>query len=122
MTADLLKEYSFPIHIVQTDLRTDVVLWDDSSKFFMLMELTIPFETGFEAVQKRKENRSLDILKDGKKAGYTSSIITLDMGSRGLPHMQGFKKLQHQLQISKKDIHSSVKCQLMDYVFGGRVL
>lgn len=72
------------------------------------MELTIPFEIGFEAAEQRKESKYLGILLEANKVGYTSCIITPEMGSSGLPHTQGFKKLQHQLQTPRKlkDIHS----------------
>ena len=62
VTADLPEEYSFPNHIVQTELCPDIDLWDDTSKSLTLLELTIPFEAGFEVAQQRKENKYLDIL------------------------------------------------------------
>ena len=98
--------YSLPSHIVQSDLRPDVVLWDDANKFLTMLELTVPFETGFEAAQQRKEGKYLELLHEAGKAGYKGCLITLEMGSHGLPHMQGFKKLQDQLLIPRKEIHS----------------
>ena len=83
-----------------------MALWDDINKSLILMEFTIPFKTGFEAAQQRKQSKYLDLLHEAEKTGYTSCLITLEMGSHGLPHMQGFKKLQHQLQIPNKEIHS----------------
>ena len=44
-TADLETTYCFPLHIAATDLRPDMVWWDDSEKQLWLAELTVCFET-----------------------------------------------------------------------------
>ncbi len=47
----------------------------------------------------RKEDRYLDLISDAKRAGYSPTLITLDMGSRGLPNMDGFQKLRDTLRL-----------------------
>ena len=47
LSADL-NSYSFPHHIVATDLRPDIVWWNDSVKKILLIELTICFESSFQ--------------------------------------------------------------------------
>jgi hypothetical protein len=42
-----------------------MILWDDTTN---LLELTIPFETGFEAAQQRKEGKYLELLQEAEKA------------------------------------------------------
>ena len=55
LTVDLPDtEYSFPQHIVTTDLRPDLVIWNDTSKSIIIIELTIAFETAFEHARERK--------------------------------------------------------------------
>ena len=73
------------------------------------MELTIPFEMGFKVAHQRKESKYLDLLHEAEKVGYTSCLITMETGSHSLPHIQGFKKLQHHLQIPNKKIHSMLE-------------
>ena len=41
LTVDLNADYSFPTHIAPTDLRPDMVWWDDTRKTMMVTELTI---------------------------------------------------------------------------------
>ena len=47
-TADISDSYCFPIHIVPTDLRPDLV-WGDNTKYTLcLTELTVCYDTYFE--------------------------------------------------------------------------
>ena len=69
MTADLGDDYTFPRHITPTDLRPDIVLWDDSKKSLTLLELTVCFETQFRNAQMRKEERYRDLIKEAELAG-----------------------------------------------------
>ena len=41
MTVDLSDGYSFPIHIAATDLRPDIVWWNDDQKTIILVKLTV---------------------------------------------------------------------------------
>ena len=43
--------------IVPTDLRPDIGWWDDQQKSLVLAELTISYETNFEAAAERKEEK-----------------------------------------------------------------
>ena len=44
-TIDLGDKYAFPTHIVSTDLRPDIVWWDDTCRSVCLAELTVCFDT-----------------------------------------------------------------------------
>ncbi len=77
-----------------TDLRPDIVCWNDDKKTITIVELTVCFETSYKAAVTRKEDRYLDLILDAKRAGYSPTQITLEMGSRGLPNMDGFQKLR----------------------------
>ena len=45
ISVDLDNQYKFPSHITNTDLRPDIVWWDDDAKTVTLLELTVPYDT-----------------------------------------------------------------------------
>ena len=104
-TADL-DNYCFPHHIVSTDLRPDIVCWDESRKAVWFIELTVCFESCFQAAADRKEVKYLDIATSAAQAGYNTEVITVEIGSRGLPHTIGFNKLETAFNIPAKDLRS----------------
>ena len=105
MTVDLSDRYSFPTHIAATDLRPDIVWWNDNQKTIILVELTVCFETSYEAAIMRKEDQYHDLIAETRKAGYTSTLITVEMGSRGLPSMFGFQRLRDILKLRRPEFH-----------------
>ena len=88
-----LTTYHFPHHIVPTTLRPDIVWWDDRRKNIVMAELTIPFETSFTEAAERKRAKYEDLLKEAKQAGYKTTLITLEVGSRGVINNPGFQLL-----------------------------
>jgi len=98
MTVDLSEGYSFQTHIAATDLRPEIVWWNDDQKTLTLVELTVCFETSFEVAITRKEDRYLDLIAETRKAEYTSTKITVEMGSRGLQTCQGSKTFKLHVQ------------------------
>ena len=102
MTADINEDYNFPLHIIPTELRPDIVWWDDDMKSLNLIELTVCYETNFDEAAKRKDERYQDLLNDVSSMGYTTSLITLEMGSRGLPHLPGFYRLRDMMGMSRR--------------------
>ena len=69
-TMDLANQYSFPSHIVPTELRPDIVWWDDTNKSVCLVELTVCFDTLLHEAAGRKESEYLELLSTIKEAGY----------------------------------------------------
>ena len=59
MTADIGDTYEFPHHIILTDLRPDLVWWNEAHKSITLVELTVCFETNFEEAAQRKTAKYL---------------------------------------------------------------
>ncbi len=102
MSDDLGSDYSFPHHITPTDLRPDVILWENSEKSLTLLKLTVCFESAFEEAWIRKEEKYRDLISEAEEVGYKARCITLEMGSRGLPHVNGFKELQVELPVPCK--------------------
>ena len=92
ITSDLPEEqYSFPQQVATTDERPDIVLW--SSNAIHLIELTVPFETGFEEAADRKKRRYSTLATRCTERGYKSAIHTIEVGSRGfinIPSLENF--------------------------------
>ena len=105
-SADLSDNYSFPLHIASTDLRPDMVWWDDAAKNLQMVELTVPFETGFQAAAERKETNYEDLVNRARQAGYNTHLITVEVGARGVPHMAGFRKLKQEIGLNRTELSS----------------
>ena len=81
-TVDLISsDYSFPCHNVATDLRPDIIYWDETAKKVSLIELTVCFDTLFEDTIKRKEDRYQELLDTIQDAGYTARLVTVEVRS-----------------------------------------
>ena len=93
MTADISDTYVFPHHIIPTDLRPDLVCWDEAHKSITLVELAVCFKTDFEEAARRKTAKYLHLVEQAKARGYRSELITLQVGSRGVPDLPGFENL-----------------------------
>ena len=111
-TADLEATYHFPLHNAHTDLCPDIVWWDDSQKQLWLAELAVCFETSFEEARERKEVKYSELVSTTERAGYNTTLITLEIGSRGIAHLPGFTTLAH-VAISQRDLSSLLheRCQ-----------
>ena len=62
-SADLGPKYNFPQHISPTDLKPDIVWWNDEEKILQMLELTIPFETTMADAAERKETRYEELVQ-----------------------------------------------------------
>ena len=80
MTVDLSDGYSFPTHIAATDLRPDIVWWNDDQKTITMVELMVCFKTSYEAAIMATEDRYHNLIVKMLKTGYTSTLITVEMG------------------------------------------
>ncbi len=72
----------------------------------VLVELTIPFETSFDAATQRKEIKYEGLIKTAQENGYDTKLITIEVGSRGVPNPAGFNLLQRSLSLSVKECTS----------------
>ena len=92
ITVDLPDEpFNFPQQIVTTDSRPDIIVWDQKS--ITLVELTVPFELCIESAVHRKRHRYSDLLDDCRAKGYSATLLTLEVGSRGFLHCSSFDSL-----------------------------
>ena len=87
--ADLpVQQYTFPQDIALTDLCPDMVIWGTSAIY--LVELTVPFETNIADAAERKVHQYQDLAAACACTRHTS-IITLEVGSRGFLSTVGFQ-------------------------------
>ena len=56
--------FTFPPHIANTDLRPDIVVWNDTARSVSLLELTVCHESNFIDAHQQKQIRYLDLEED----------------------------------------------------------
>ena len=77
----------FPQHIYNTAERPDIVVWSDSSKQVILIELTCGDESNFGDQVERKENRyNRELIPGINNGDWTAKLFTVEIGCRGLWH------------------------------------
>ena len=86
--------YCFPIHIIPTDLRPDLVWWDNTKKTLCLTELTVWYDTNFEEAALRKSSKYEDLAGQARVNNYRITVLTNQVGSRGVPDYSSFSKLE----------------------------
>ena len=105
ITIDLESEtYSFPIHITPTNLHPDIVWWSDVKREVCLVELTISFESRMAVSRERKCEKYKDLVKALRGAGYRATLITLEVGSRGMLSVKDLAALREALCPSKEEL------------------
>ena len=101
LTSDI-SDYQFPHHIVPTSSRPDIVWWDDTKKKLSLVELTICFETSFDGAAERKQAKYVELQQRAQEKGFRTSLITVEVGSRGIINNPGFTRLKKELCLSDR--------------------
>ena len=81
--ADLKEALHFPHHIVQTRERPDVVIWSDTAKKVIIVELTVPWEENMEEAYERKLTRYETLRTDCEENGWKCSVLPIEVGCRG---------------------------------------
>lgn len=83
MRVDLDRKLRFPTKITSTSLHPDIVMWSNSSKTVLLVELTIPWEAGMEAAWERKRLKYDDLAAECREAGWKTIIYPVEVGCCG---------------------------------------
>ena len=96
LTADT-GSYSFPQHIVPTDLRPDIVWWNNKGQVLYIAELTIAFETSFTAAAECKCIKYDSVVQTARDAGYSVTFLSLEVGSRDIVNVQSFSTLKEKV-------------------------
>ena len=106
MAVDIGEGYAFPMHIVPTDLRPDLVWWEDDARVLYLLELTVCYETTFGEAAGRKMAKYTNLIDQAQERGYRATLIPLQVGSRGVADCDGFNRLAKCLNIGTKNVTS----------------
>jgi hypothetical protein len=109
---------SFPIDIVDTSLRPDVIFWNMTERSVILAELTCPMEHNLEAAFVRKMLKYTSLQEELKEYGFTVSISPFEVSARGICastvselltsiHFGKKKSAQLKFRLSKESLRSS---------------
>ena len=107
VTADLpTEEYRPPHHLCPTNLRPDLVIWNDAKRTVMLIELTCPFEENFVDAAVRKHARYHDLATMARSEGVQCSVWPIQIGSRGMIDTDSLEDLIKFLHLSGSAVSS----------------
>ena len=81
--ADLEKRLVFPVDIVVTSLRPDIVVYSHSSSTIIMVELTCPCEENIEVQHNKKLMRYQDLKADCEVKGWKVYLFAVEVGARG---------------------------------------
>ena len=86
------KPVVFPPVIFATNQRPDIVIWSESSRRVLLLELTCPAEEGIQAARDRKEAKYAPLVDSiNSTKCWNAELLTLEVGARGLVACRTFK-------------------------------
>ena len=72
-----------PQHIVMTNVRPDLIIWSDTAKTLILMELTVPWEENFIEAHERKLTRYDELMSQCPALGWNCELFAVEVGCRG---------------------------------------
>ena len=80
---DLNDYYVFPGHIAPSALRPDIVLYSNSLKHVILLELTCPCEENMESWHSTKLTKYSCLVNTIKSNGWCVDLFAIEVGARG---------------------------------------
>ncbi|XP_053176235.1 uncharacterized protein LOC128359949 [Scomber japonicus] len=83
LRVDLGKQLKFPVSILKTSLRPDIVLQSESSKQVIMLELTVPWEERMEEASGRKREKYAELVEDCRNRGWRARCLPIEVGGRG---------------------------------------
>ena len=98
------EPYSFPHHIIPTNLPPDIVWWSDKKRELWLFEITVSYEPLVADTRARKRAKYHDLVETGSAVGYRTELITVEVGPRGMLGDSVFEGLKEATNASTKDI------------------
>ena len=98
----------FPVTIVATSERPDVVLWSARTKSVILGELTCPAEENFCNANARKTDRYSILCEQIRDSGWKVSLRTFEAGARGFVSHR-FPRFLRELGLSSKEARQACK-------------
>ena len=83
MVADLSDSYMFPCHIAVSALRPDIVIYSNTSKRVIIVELTCPCEENMESWHSTKLLKYSGLASVISSNGWYCDLFTIEVGARG---------------------------------------
>ena len=83
MVADLSHSYMFPGHIAVSALRPDIVIYSNTSKRVIIVELTCPCEENMESWHSTKLLKYSGLASVISSNGWYCDLFTIEVGARG---------------------------------------
>ena len=81
-------------------------MWCDTKRRILrLVELTVCFESNFKEAALRKTAKYIDLVNQAKINSYNAALLTLQVGSIGVPDYNSFAKLANLLSMSARDLN-----------------
>ena len=93
---------TIPPHILPTTSRPDIVLvWPDKIR---CVELTVPFEPNIKNAHERKCNKYASLEFDLKERICDSSVVCVEVGSRGLVDKENGDRFKELIKLTKSKV------------------
>ena len=83
MEVDLDKRLVFPMQIVTTRLRPDIIIWSESPKMVVMVELTVPWEERMAEATERKRGKYQELVEQCQEQGWRAWCLPVEVGARG---------------------------------------
>ena len=83
ISGDLPSLDAYPEIIKSSGQRPDIVVYSESLKSVIMVELTVPFETRIEFQHQYKMAKYEDLANQIRKSGYAAVIMAVEVGARG---------------------------------------
>ena len=83
MAADLKEALHFPHHIAHTQEWPDIVIWSDTVKRVIIVELTVPWEENMEEAFERKKLRYENLRMECEDKGWARQVMPIEVGCCG---------------------------------------
>ena len=85
MRVDLQNQLKFPEEIAVTAQRPDLIIYSQKAKRIGIIELTVPDEERIEVSSELKRSKYSDLADQCRENGYTATIWTVEVGTKGFP-------------------------------------
>ena len=83
MLSDFNSSLVFPVHIAITSHRPDIVIYSDSLRMVLLIELTCPCEENFSDRHLDKNNKYINLCDLIEANGWICKFFAIEVGARG---------------------------------------
>ena len=81
--SDLNSGFIFPGHIAITSLRPDLIVFSNSMKRIIIIELTCPCEENMESWHSIKLSKYLPLVDVTRRSGWPVDLFAVEVGARG---------------------------------------